>query len=89
MTEFVINTPTLKENIFYLMDIYNDAASRALQYVFPQWFLCSFLVAFVLLLDLFLPLPSFSQHLGPQVFSICVFHCPRLFFVSLSFATAK
>lgn len=30
MTEFLINTNSMKENIFFPFDIYNDAASRAL-----------------------------------------------------------
>jgi hypothetical protein len=45
MTEFLINTPTMKENVFFPMDIYNDAAHRALQYVSslrpPYFFSCS------------------------------------------------
>lgn len=30
MTDFLINTPAMKENIYFPMDIYNDAASHAL-----------------------------------------------------------
>ena len=30
LTEFLINSSTMKENIFFPMDIYNDAATRAL-----------------------------------------------------------
>ena len=30
MTDFLIKTPSMKENIFFPFDIYNDAASRAL-----------------------------------------------------------
>jgi cytoplasmic FMR1 interacting protein len=30
MTEYLVNTPAMKENIFFPLDIYNDAAARAL-----------------------------------------------------------
>jgi cytoplasmic FMR1 interacting protein len=30
LTDFVIKTPSIKENIFFVLDIYNDAASHAL-----------------------------------------------------------
>src|SRR5690348_15222022 len=37
-TEFLINTPSMKENIFFPIDIYNDAAAQAL-YGLKQQFL--------------------------------------------------
>ena len=30
LTDFIVKTPSIKENLFFVLDIYNDASQRAL-----------------------------------------------------------
>jgi len=39
LVEFILLTPSIKENVFFPLDIYNDAAQKALEYAhfLPLW----------------------------------------------------